>query len=72
MIITKNINSSTTAPFNTDTLKITAIIAEKTVTDDTTGITIEKVLTADIELVKVNTGTNGTNGSAGVSVVKVE
>ena len=70
--ITKNINSSTTAPFNTDTLKITAIIAENTVTDDTTGITIEKVLTADIELVKVNTGTNGTNGSAGVSVVKVE
>lgn len=72
LIITKNINSSTTAPFNTDTLKITAIIAEKTVTDDTTGITIEKVLTADIELVKVNTGTNGTNGSAGISVVKVE
>lgn len=67
--ITKNINSSTTAPFNTDTLKITAIIAENTVTDDTTGITIEKVLTADIELIKVNTGTNG---SAGVSVVKVE
>ena len=67
--ITKNINSSTTAPFNTDTLKITAIIAGKTITDDTTGITIEKVLTADIELIKVNTGTNG---SAGVSVVKVE
>ena len=67
--ITKNINSSTTAPFNTDTLKITAIIAENSVTDDTTGITIEKVLTADIELIKVNTGTNG---SAGVSVVKVE
>lgn len=67
--ITKNINSSTTAPFNTDTLKITAIIAGNTVTDDTTGITIEKVLTADIELIKVNTGTNG---SAGVSVVKVE
>lgn len=72
LIIAKNINSSTAAPFNTDTLKITAIIAENTVTDDTTGITIEKVLTADIELVKVNTGTNGTNGSAGVSVVKVE
>lgn len=68
LIITKNINSST-APFNTDTLKITATIAENTITDDTTGITIEKVLTADIELVKVNTGTNG---SAGVSVVKVE
>lgn len=72
LIIAKNINSSTVAPFNTDTLKITAIIAENTVTDDTTGITIEKVLTADIELIKVNTGTNGTNGSAGVSVVKVE
>lgn len=68
LIITKNINSST-APFNTDTLKITATIAEKTVTDDITGITIEKVLTADIELIKVNTGANG---SAGVSVVKVE
>ena len=68
LIINKNINSST-APFNTDVLKITATIAENTVTDDTTGITIEKVLTADIELVKVNTGTNG---SAGVSVVKVE
>lgn len=68
LIITKNINSSI-APFNTDTLKITATIAENTITDDTTGITIEKVLTADIELVKVNTGTNG---SVGVSVVKVE
>lgn len=68
LIISKNINSST-APFNTDTLKITATIAEKTVTDDITGITIEKVLTADIELIKVNTGANG---SAGVSVVKVE
>lgn len=68
LIITKNINSST-VPFNTDTLKITAIIAENTVTDDITGITIEKVLTADIELIKVNTGANG---SAGVSVVKVE
>ena len=68
LIITKNINSST-APFNTDALKITAAIAENTITDDTTGITIEKVLIADIELVKVNTGTNG---SAGVSVVKVE
>lgn len=68
LIISKNINSST-APFNTDTLKITATIAENTVTDDITGITIEKVLTADIELIKVNTGANG---SAGVSVVKVE
>lgn len=68
LTITKNINSST-APFNTDTLKITAIIAENSVTDDITGITIEKVLTADIELIKVNTGANG---SAGVSVVKVE
>ena len=68
LIITKNINSST-APFNTDTLKITATIAENSVTDDITGITIEKVLTADIELIKVNTGANG---SAGVSVVKVE
>lgn len=68
LIITKNINSST-APFNTDTLKITATIAENTVTDDITGITIEKVLTADIELIKVNTGANG---SAGISVVKVE
>lgn len=68
LIITKNINSST-APFNTDTLKITATIAEKTVTDDITGITIEKVLTADIELIKVNTGANG---SAGISVIKVE
>jgi hypothetical protein len=69
LIITKNINSSSTAPFNTDTLKITATVAEKTVTDDKTGITIETVLTADIELVKVNTGVNG---GPGISVVKVE
>lgn len=68
LIINKNINSDS-APFNVDTLKIVATIKENTVTDDTTGITIEKVLKADIEFAKVNTGADG---ATGVGVVKVE
>lgn len=71
LTISKNINSGV-APFNVETLKIVATIKENTVTDDTTGITIEKILMADIEFAKVNTGLKGSDGDDGVSVTKVE
>lgn len=71
LTISKNINSGV-APFNVETLKIVATIKESTVTDDTTGITIDKPLTADIEFAKVNTGLKGSDGAAGISVISVE
>lgn len=71
LTISKNINSGI-APFNVDTLKIVATIKENSITDDITGITIEKILTADIEFAKVNTGLKGNDGDDGVSVTKVE
>lgn len=69
LIITANINSSESAPFNTDTLKIVATIAGNTVTDDQTDITVEKALTAEIEIAKVNTGLQGSDGK-GISEIK--
>lgn len=62
LIIKNNIGSGE-APYNTETLKITATIIENTVTDDVTGIQIASSLSADIDFAKVNTG----NG-----IIKVE
>lgn len=63
LTITKNINSAgATAPFNQDTLKIVATIKEEGITDDKTGLSNSKIITAEIEFAKVSTGLQGSNG----------
>ena len=69
LIISQNINTlNSVAPFNSDTLKIVATIKENGITDEKTGLSNEKIITADIEFAKVSTGLQGVNG-IGISEV---
>lgn len=50
------------------TLVIEATIKEKTITDERTGITIEQVLKANIDFVRMDQGQHGDNGDPGVGI----